>query len=219
MTSSARKRHDPRRVATRIALIETAESLIAESGVAGVSTRQIGVAIGSLNTNVVAYHFGSKEALIEAIYRHRLPAIDQRRGELLDAALREGTADDLTALIRVFALPLFEQTDQAGCHSFARFLAGVERAGMIATRGLLNPEFPETDRLVARIAALDAASSAAAVHGRLRLVISMIQRALQLIDQEYHGQPDAAQAIFEEAVAMAAAAVGAAHRQTKEPKS
>jgi AcrR family transcriptional regulator len=216
MSANERKRHDPRRDATRTALIEAAESLIATAGVDGVSTRQIGAAIGSLNTNVVAYHFGSKEALIEAIYRHRLPGIDQRRGELLDAALHNGTAGDLIALMRVFALPLFEQTDSNGCHSFARFLAGVERAGMIATRGALRSEFPETDRLVAHMLALLPATNIAAIQGRLRIVVSMIQRALQLIDQDYGNRPDEAQATFEDTVTMAAAAVGAPQPNSQE---
>ncbi len=216
MTAQARKRNDPRREATRIALIEAAETLIAESGVEGVSTRQIGAAIGSLNTNVVAYHFGSKEALIEAIYRHRLPEIDRRRGELLDIAVREGWANDLVTLLRIFALPLYEQTDQEGRHSFARFLASIERAGMIATRGSLRADFPETDRLVAQMVALLPTASVTSVHGRMRIVVSMIQRALQLIDQEYRHLPGEADAIFEDTIGMAAAAIGAAHRKKME---
>ena len=134
MGDSTRKRHDPRRDATRIALIEAAESLFAESGVEGVSTRQIGAAIGSSNTNVVAYHFGSKEALMEAVCRHRLPDIDRRRGELLDAA---DLSANLFDLVRIFALPLYEQVDASGRHSFARFLAGLERSGMMMVRALL----------------------------------------------------------------------------------
>ena len=61
----AARRRDPRREATARALIEAAESLFGQAGVDGVSTRQIGAAIGSANTNVVAYHFGAKDALIE----------------------------------------------------------------------------------------------------------------------------------------------------------
>ena len=93
MPQLPKKRPDPRGEATRIALIEAAESLFADSGVEGVSTRQIGAAIGSSNTNVVAYHFGGKEALIREVYRHRLPQIDRRRGELLKEAERAGVAD------------------------------------------------------------------------------------------------------------------------------
>ena len=128
--------------------------MFAAEGVEAVSTRQIGAAIGSLNTNVVAYHFGSKDGLIEAVFRHRLPEIDRRRGELLAEADKAGECENLTALLQVFALPLFEQTDASGQHSYARFLIGLERSGMLAARAQVANDFPETDRLTSRMAAL-----------------------------------------------------------------
>lgn len=205
----SRKRHDPRRDATRIALIEAAESLFAEAGVDGVSTRQIGAAIGSSNTNVVAYHFGSKEALIEAVYRHRLPAIDRRRRELLDQADAAGTSGELSVIVRVFALPLYEQVDAQGRHSFARFIAGLERSGMMSARGLLVPDFPETERLLARMATLLASDTAHAVSQRLRLAVGLIVTALQVIDWEKKPGSADADDFFDNAVAMAAAAIAA----------
>jgi AcrR family transcriptional regulator len=149
-----RTRLDPRREATQTALIEAAEMMFAGAGVDGISTRQIGAAIGSLNTNVVAYHFGSKHALIDAIFRHRLSAIDRRRAALLIEADKDRSAESIHGLMRVFALPLFEQVNAQGQHSFARFNAGVERSGQIAARGRMSTEFPETEVIIARIAAL-----------------------------------------------------------------
>lgn len=206
MERQARTRNDPRRDATRIALIEAAESLFAESGVDGVSTRQIGAAIGSANTNVVAYHFGSKEALIEAVYRHRLPAIDRRRRVLLDAADAAGRGNDLDTLVRVFALPLFEQVDAKGCHSYARFIAGLERSGLAALRGRVAAEFPETERLTARIGACLPANAQGLVHFRMRLMAGLISAALLMIDRETTS-PAQAEALFANALAMAAAAL------------
>lgn len=209
MASSTRKRLDPRREATRIALIEAAESLFAESGVEGVSTRQIGAAIGSLNTNVVAYHFGSKEALIEAVYRHRLPEIDRRRGALLAQGDAAGTSGTIPALMRIFALPLLEQTDAQGRHSYARFIAGIERSGLIATRAEVSADFPETDRLTARIAALLPGEAAALLPLRMRLAIGLISTTLHIIDSEAADAPARAILLFDNAVAMAAAAIAA----------
>lgn len=204
MGEGTRKRHDPRREATRIALIEAAESLFAQAGVEGVSTRQIGAAIGSSNTNVVAYHFGSKEALIEAVYRHRLPTIDRRRRELLDQADAAGTSGNLAELVRIFALPLYEQVDGKGRHSFARFIAGLDRSGMISARAVLVSEFPETERLIER---MDSLLPGYAVAQRLRLAFGLIVTALQVID--FEKQPGSAEAhdFFHNAVAMAAAAI------------
>jgi AcrR family transcriptional regulator len=214
MTAQPRKRNDPRREMTRIALIEAAESLFAEAGVDAVSTRQIGAAIGSANTNVVAYHFGGKEELILAVYRHRLPTIDRRRGELLDEADAAGKGGDLAMLIRAFALPLFEQVDGAGRHSYARFIQGIERSGRGALRAGVVQEFPQTERLNQRIADLLALGSGARFNRRMRLAASLLVAALQLIDQEAAaGDPTAE--MFDEAIAMAVAAmaVGTQERQ------
>ncbi|WP_202125176.1 TetR/AcrR family transcriptional regulator [Actinomadura physcomitrii] len=57
---------------TRTRLIEVAERLFAERGVNAVSLREIAAAAGQRNTSAVACHFGTKEKLVTAIYRHRL---------------------------------------------------------------------------------------------------------------------------------------------------
>ena len=189
---ASRKRADPRGEATRAALIEAAESLFAQAGVEGVSTRQIGAAIGSSNTNVVAYHFGSKQALIREVYRYRLPAIDTRRGELFAKAQQAGMDKDALTLVRVFFFPLFEQTDSAGRHSYVRFLSGLERSGMISTRVELNDEFPETRALFGE---------------RIRMVTALVASALQQIDFEAGSDEARSARLFGDAVAMAAAAL------------
>lgn len=209
MPAEKRTRRDPRRETTRIALIEAAESLFAEGGVEGVSTRQIGAAIGSSNTNVVAYHFGSKEALIDAVYLHRLPAIDARRGELLDEADAKGGATDVAALVRIFFQPLYEQTDSAGRHSYARFLSAIERSGMIGTRARVSGDFPETDRARSRLFAALPKEIAPLLNVRLRLIAGLMSNTLLLIDREAADDSALAKSLFDNAVAMAAAAMRA----------
>jgi AcrR family transcriptional regulator len=207
-----RKRADPRGEATRTALIEAAESLFAEAGVAGVSTRQIGAAIGSSNTNVVAYHFGNKDTLIREVYRYRLPEIDRRRGELFREAERDGTSADPRTLVRVFFLPLFEQTDGEGRHSYVRFLSGLERSGMIATRVELNDEFPETRALFERMRDCLPPAARPLFGGRIRMVTMLVASALQAIDFDARADPARAAQMFDDAVTMAAAALVAAPR-------
>jgi AcrR family transcriptional regulator len=206
MPADIRKRPDPRGEATRTALIEAAESLFAEGGVEAVSTRQIGAAIGSSNTNVVAYHFGSKDALIREVYRHRLPAIDRRRGELLARAEAAGRADDAHELVRVFFVPLFEQSDGMGRHSYARFLSGLERSGMIATRLEISAEFPDTEALFVRLRDCLPQGAQAMFAARIRLVTGLVTAALYQIDSESGDAGDRADR-FEDALAMAAAAL------------
>lgn len=201
------KRADTRGAATRVALIEAAESLFAETGVEGVSTRQIGAAIGSSNTNVVAYHFGSKDALILEVYRHRLPEIDRRRGELFEEARRAGRADDVRTLVRIFFLPLFEQTDSEGRHSYVRFLSGLERSGLIATRIALNDEFPHTQAFFERLLDCLPLAARSLFGGRMRMVTALVASALQQIDLEARGDAARAAELFEDAVTMAAVAL------------
>ncbi|MBM3594948.1 MAG: TetR/AcrR family transcriptional regulator [Alphaproteobacteria bacterium] len=203
----ASKRSDPRGAATRIALIEAAESLFAETGVGGVSTRRIGAAIGSSNTNVVAYHFGSKDALIREVYRHRLPAIDRRRGELFAEAQRAGKAEDPLVLVRLIFLPLFEQTDNEGRHSYVRFLSGLDRSGLSAIRVELNDEFPQTQTLFERLQACLPPDARSLFGGRLRMVTALVASALQQIDFEAQGDAARAAELFEDAVTMAAVAL------------
>ncbi|MCB2060555.1 MAG: TetR family transcriptional regulator [Novosphingobium sp.] len=209
MGVAQRKRHDPRREATRAALIEAAETMFAEAGVEGVSTRQIAAAIGSSNNNVISYHFGSKEDLIEAIYRHRLPQIDARRHKLLQEADAAGRGHDLAPLMRALWLPLFEQTNEAGQHSYACFLASLGRLGMSDTRYLVSPDFPETTRVADRIAMLLPGEVASQFDIRMRAVASMIFTTLQLIDREALGNSAEAERMFGDAIAMATAAIAA----------
>lgn len=190
-------------------MIEAGERLFAESGVEAVSTRQIGAAIGSLNTNVVAYHFGGKSALIEAVFHARLPEIDRRRGELV-AELEAGDAPlTIPALVRAFALPLFEQTDSAGQHSFARFLGGLERSGMSAERALVASDYPQSERLTALLIAQLPPEASGEGTLRMRLIVSLLTTVLQVIDRQPDLTPGASRRMFDNAIVMAAAAFGA----------
>lgn len=206
--SAPRSRNDPRRAATRLALLETAELLFAEYGVEGVSTRQIGAAIGSSNTNVVAYHFGSKDALIVEVIRHRVPALEARRAELLAAARRKNAQPPLSALLDSMLRPFFEQTNAAGRHSYAAFLSGLSRAGRWDIRTGLDSDYPVTRELMGLIAEKLPARAHAVAGERIFIALSMTFAALQMIDQAKRPPKEAA-AIFADALAMAEAALTA----------
>lgn len=212
MTSAVRTRKDPRRETTRVALIEAAEALFADAGIEAVSLRQIGAATGALNTNVVAYHFGGKDALIEAVFHHRLPQIDARRGELLERAETAGECT-IPSLLRVFALPLFEQTDAGGKHSFALFLTALERSGMTAARGLVMDDYPFSERVTRLLIGLLPSNLRFEGGRRMRLVVSLLSTALQIIDRDGPGSAEAAARQFDTAITMAAAAFAASSEE------
>lgn len=209
MTTSRRQRHDPRREATRDALIEAAERMFAEMGVEATSTRQLATAIGALNTNVVAYHFGNKDALVAAVFHRRLPNLDRRRGELLASLEARAAPPTVLELLTAFALPLFEQTDVDGKHSFARFLGGLERSGMAAARGLVIKDYPNSEQLTARLVACLPVETRGEGHLRIRLVLSMLTTAMQVVDHDPGTTTETARAMFDNAIAMGTAAFGA----------
>lgn len=73
---------------TKQRILNAAERLFAEHGLAGTSLRAITAEAG-VNLAAVNYHFHSKEELIRAMYRRRLEPINRRRLAMLDAAERE----------------------------------------------------------------------------------------------------------------------------------
>lgn len=113
-------------------LLDAAEALIAEQGVAAVSMRHIAEAAGHRNTSAVAYHFGSKRALVLAIYADRMRAPDVRRRELLAELDATGRGADLPALVGVFLRPLTETLESDGPSSWLRFLVNTLYGAQLA---------------------------------------------------------------------------------------
>lgn len=76
---------------TKQRLLDVAEKLFADSGYHCTSLRKITAEAG-VNLASVSYHFGSKEALVEAIFERRLQPLNEERLERLEA-VRKGAAD------------------------------------------------------------------------------------------------------------------------------
>ena len=107
--------------ATRIALIEAAERLIAEKGLADVSTREILQEACQRNQSALQYHFGSKKGLISATINERTTQIDQVRQQMLDDA---GEEPSLKQLFEVLIVPLGQlMTDKAAGANYLNFLS------------------------------------------------------------------------------------------------
>ena len=108
--------------ATGRKLVQTAEALFAAHGIAGVSLRQISADSGSANSSSVHYHFGTKEALVEAIFAFRLPELLQRRA-LLKARC---DPEDLRSRLEGHLLPLFEWAESLDSF-YVSFVEQVQR--------------------------------------------------------------------------------------------
>lgn len=79
---------------TRQRLLDAAEVLFAEKGVDATSMRVITRA-AACNLAAAHYHFGSKEALIEAVFRRGLSRLNEVRIEALERAEREAGGSPL----------------------------------------------------------------------------------------------------------------------------
>ena len=104
-------------------ILDAAERLFAEEGFHATSLRQITQA-AEANLAAVNYHFGSKQALILAVFRRRLDALNQARLERLDAALKAANPSELEEVLKAFVFPAMALThgsDDQG-HRFMRIL-------------------------------------------------------------------------------------------------
>ena len=97
------------RRATKERLLDAAERLFAERGFEGTSVRAVTQA-AQASVSAANYHFGSKEALLQAALVRRLEPLNQRRLESLAAA--EGSAGEgrptVEAILEAFLRPSFE---------------------------------------------------------------------------------------------------------------
>ncbi len=109
---------------TRQQLILAAERLFAESGIDGVSLRQINLAAGQKNSSAAHYHFGSKDTLIMAIYAYRMSRVNERRLAALEHIESENKQTSLRDLIGAIVLPIVEEieADDSG-RNYIRFMA------------------------------------------------------------------------------------------------
>lgn len=108
-------------VGARDDMIDAAERLVAERGLAAMSLREVQKAAGQRNKSAAQYHFGSRHGLIEAIVAARMGPINEARFERLaelDAAAEPAALRDLAA---VMVEPLAEATLRPGS-GWARFL-------------------------------------------------------------------------------------------------
>lgn len=102
-------------------LIDTAEQLLDEQGIDGVSARAIAIAAGHRNNNAVNYHFGDRDNLVRTVLERRALDLDVRRHALFDALEAAGPVDPQDALLAMFG-PLVALLDDVGGRRYLRVL-------------------------------------------------------------------------------------------------
>jgi AcrR family transcriptional regulator len=106
-------------------LLDTAERLFAEQGIDAVSLRAINAG-AEMNPAAVHYHFGSREALVEAILERRMAPVMARRAVRLDALEAAPGAPSPRALAEAIVVPLAELLAETGAAG-RRYVLFLER--------------------------------------------------------------------------------------------
>ena len=90
---------------TRDRIIVAAEELFARTGVARTSLRAI-TALARVNLAAVNYHFGSKEGLVEEVYRRRLEPLNRARLANLEKLEKRRRKPTLEEILEAFMSPV-----------------------------------------------------------------------------------------------------------------
>lgn len=90
---------------TKNRILAAAEELFASTGVARTSLRAI-TALARVNLAAVNYHFGSKEGLVEEVYRRRLEPLNRARLANLDRLEKKFPRPGLEKVLEAFMAPV-----------------------------------------------------------------------------------------------------------------
>ena len=116
---------EARNVDTRERILDAAERLFMAHGYEGTSMRQI-TGEASVNLAAVNYHFGSKESLMQEVFRRRLDWLNEERMRVLDAYEKDagGNALKPSQIVDGFfgTLLRLADDDQHGGMTFLRLL-------------------------------------------------------------------------------------------------
>jgi AcrR family transcriptional regulator len=91
---------------TREHLLDTAEQLFAERGIAGVSLREVRLAAGARNTAAMQFHFGDRDGLFVALTERHMPRIAQIQQTRYDQTLAHVSGEDPRGLVEVLVRPV-----------------------------------------------------------------------------------------------------------------
>lgn len=130
---------------TKEQILDSAEALFAEHGVESVPLRRI-IAEAGVNQAAIHYHFGTREALIRAVFARRFDPINRERIARLDAleASAAGSSVSIEDILYAVVAPAFSVSHDAEAGHRFRCLAG----RLWTERAYLRPIFDELFSIV-----------------------------------------------------------------------
>ncbi|NBE79995.1 TetR/AcrR family transcriptional regulator [Micromonospora rubida] len=131
--------------AARTALLDAAERLFAEAGIAQVSDRKVAEAAGNTNHSAVHYYFGGREGLLRALIMRHGTALEEPRRAMF--ARSDSVLDDVRSLV----MPSMDSLAALPRPSWrARFLSQAINDPATATLMRESTESVPTATLIAR---------------------------------------------------------------------
>lgn len=134
---------------TKDRILGAAEELFAQHGFAGTSLRQV-TTRADVNIAAVNYHFGSKENLVNEVFRRRMDEMSARRLAQLQAALQQHPGE-LEPVLAAFVEPALAMArDRQGGGAFIRVIARAYAEKNDSLRKFLSDRYGHVLRAFAR---------------------------------------------------------------------
>ena len=128
-------------------ILEVAERLFAEYGMSGVGLRAI-TAEANVNLASIAYHFGSKDGLLEALFAQRAEPIAQERLRLLALCSKNNKMPALEQILDAFLRPALTLgvEPRFGGPAFVKLRARLGTEPELLARKILSKAFDRSSR-------------------------------------------------------------------------
>jgi AcrR family transcriptional regulator len=138
---------------TKDRILGAAEELFAQHGFAGTSLRQV-TSRADVNIAAVNYHFGSKENLVNEVFRRRMDEMSAQRLARLEVAAREHPCE-LEPVLAAFVEPALAMAlDRHGGAAFIRVIARAYAEKYDSLRKFLSDQYGHVPREFAKAIAI-----------------------------------------------------------------
>ena len=133
---------------TKERILHAAEDLFAQHGFAGTSLRQV-TSRADVNIAAVNYHFGSKENLVQEVFKHRMDEMSEKRLQALNLVIQKDPSD-LEGILLAFIQPALALTLDRHGASFVRVLARAYAEKNDGLRNFLSENYGQVLREFAK---------------------------------------------------------------------
>jgi AcrR family transcriptional regulator len=167
----------PHPFSTKDRILGAAEELFAQFGFAGTSLRQV-TSRADVNIAAVNYHFGSKENLVNEVFRRRMDDMSRQRLTALKAAQKDHPGE-LEPILAAFVEPALAMAQDRHNGAFARMIARAYAEKNDALRKFLSEHYGHVLREFAKaIAACLPELAKDSLYWRLDILVGALTYAM-----------------------------------------